>query len=223
MRLLLFVFSFFPTFLASPERFALYNDVSGLSEESGTNSVYRLPITQIPSGYVISLLFPESIFSGTLIAFGGTVSITFSVTNDTDNILLHAPSLVTPSAVYISQPGGPANSISVSNTSYNSTTNILTISLGQNLIAYNTYVISINYTARVDITNMAGVYRSMYVDENNETQYLITTQFEPTHARKAFPCFDEPRYKATFQLSITHPGNTKAFFNAANEMEIADG
>lgn len=51
-------------------------------------------------------------------------------------------------------------------------------------------------------------YRSQFSDEqhgffvNNGT---AITHFEPTGARLAFPCFDEPEFKAIFNLAVTVP------------------
>ena len=42
---------------------------------------------------------------------------------------------------------------------------------------------------------------------------LATSHFEPTYARRAFPCFDEPELKAKFLMTITHNRGLQAFFN----------
>lgn len=71
-------------------------------------------------------------------------------------------------------------------------------------------VLDFKYTLRDDLT---GFYRSFYTDAKGRKQYLASTQFEPTDARKAFPCFDEPSLKANFSLQVTHKSRYKAWFN----------
>ena len=46
-----------------------------------------------------------------------------------------------------------------------------------------------------------GFYRSRYLVGKQE-RFMLTTQFEPANARNAFPCFDEPSFKAVFDLSL---------------------
>lgn len=44
-------------------------------------------------------------------------------------------------------------------------------------------------------------------------RYLATTHFEPTYARSAFPCFDEPQFKARFKMSILRDRFHISLFN----------
>lgn len=62
-------------------------------------------------------------------------------------------------------------------------------------------VVTVDYTGVIQ-TNMAGLYKLSYV-EDGETKYMLSTQFEATDARRAFPCLDEPALKATFAVHIT--------------------
>ena len=59
---------------------------------------------------------------------------------------------------------------------------------------------------------LLGFYRSQYV-QNGKTTYLATTQFEAADARRAFPCWDEPAAKATFEISIIADNKFTAISN----------
>jgi aminopeptidase N len=61
-------------------------------------------------------------------------------------------------------------------------------------------VLWVDYSAKWNKT-MRGFYRSEW-----KGQKIGTTQFEPTDARRAFPCWDEPSFKATFSVDIEAPG-----------------
>lgn len=50
---------------------------------------------------------------------------------------------------------------------------------------------------------LTGFYLSTYKDAKGEEQYIAVTQFEPSSARRAFPCWDEPEAKAVFKLTLT--------------------
>ena len=59
---------------------------------------------------------------------------------------------------------------------------------------------------------MRGFYRSSYV-VNGETRTMAVTQFEATDARRAFPCWDEPAVKATFEVTLEIPADRTAISN----------
>lgn len=59
----------------------------------------------------------------------------------------------------------------------------------------------ISYSGKIR-SDMAGFYTSNYKNDDGKTKYILATQFESTDARSAFPCFDEPNFKAKFTISM---------------------
>ncbi|KAG5866589.1 hypothetical protein JTB14_010153, partial [Gonioctena quinquepunctata] len=170
---------------------------------------YRLPKTQKPLKYEVNLTVNSSVFEGTETAFEGTVKITFQVTEIRQTIEIHGP-MDTIDVTILDRTG---NKIAVVNNTLNETTEIRTLTLGTNLTKDSDYTLTIKYKGTISTTDMKGFYRSSYNDVSGKAEYLLTTQFQPTHARKAFPCFDEPEFKATFVVSITHPKGLEALSN----------
>ena len=64
----------------------------------------------------------------------------------------------------------------------------------------------INFNATI-VDDLRGFYRSSFKNEDNEDVWIATTQFEPTAARMAFPCWDEPEYKSIFSITLTSDEN----------------
>ena len=58
------------------------------------------------------------------------------------------------------------------------------------------------------LAKLRGLYRSVRGEER-----YAATQFEAADARRAFPCFDEPEFKARFGIELTHPEGLMAVSN----------
>lgn len=105
-----------------------------------------------------------------------------------------------------------AKEIKVSKIAYEKENDFLTILLNENLEKNKKYELFIIFTGKLD-DGLAGFYRSSYNDQDHNKVWLGVTQFEAISARRAFPCFDEPALKATFDISIGRTANYKAISN----------
>ncbi|MGA7272149.1 MAG: M1 family metallopeptidase [Acidimicrobiia bacterium] len=72
---------------------------------------------------------------------------------------------------------------------------------------------------------LRGFYRSRFTDVDGNEQVIATTQFESTDARRAFPCWDEPDFKAVFETTLVIPSDLMAVTNTAEKSrkELDDG
>jgi aminopeptidase N len=74
--------------------------------------------------------------------------------------------------------------------------------------------IRIEFNSIIPRLILAGFYANRHIDyEKNSETISAVTQFEPTHARRAFPCFDEPAFKAQFNVSIVREPHHVALSN----------
>lgn len=74
--------------------------------------------------------------------------------------------------------------------------------------------ISIRFSGTLN-DDLHGFYRSRYTTDEGIEKTIATTQFEATDARRAFPCWDQPDFKATFTVTLIVEDGLMAVSNAA--------
>lgn len=74
------------------------------------------------------------------------------------------------------------------------------------------YYVAIDFQAKL-ADGFEGFYKSTYRTLGGETRTIAVTDFEPTEARMAFPCFDEPLFKANFSIKIRRESRHIALSN----------
>src|SRR5262245_65460336 len=70
---------------------------------------------------------------------------------------------------------------------------------------------------------LRGFYRSVYKDPSGVSRTMAATQFEATDARRAFPCWDEPAFKAVFAVTLVIDPALTAVSNTRIVSETREG
>jgi puromycin-sensitive aminopeptidase len=89
----------------------------------------------------------------------------------------------------------------------------LTLRFGSPLVA-GTWALHTEFTGILN-DKLHGFYRSTFTDTDGVDQIIATTQFESTDARRAFPCWDEPDFKAVFGITLVVERDLTAVSNAS--------
>ncbi|XP_019110411.2 endoplasmic reticulum aminopeptidase 2 isoform X2 [Larimichthys crocea] len=178
----------------------------------------RLPRYIIPLHYRL-LLHPNL----TSLSFTGSVQIEIDVQNNTNWIVLHSKGLDITKATILNQDLGLLSD-QVLPVLHNPSHEQIGIFSPWVLSSGQKYFLYIEFGAKL-AEGFSGFYKSTYRTSTGETRTLASTHFEPTSARMAFPCFDEPSFKANFSIRVRRSSEYISLSNmpVVKTVEVNDG
>uniref|UniRef100_A0A3B4XXH8 Alanyl aminopeptidase, membrane n=1 Tax=Seriola lalandi dorsalis TaxID=1841481 RepID=A0A3B4XXH8_SERLL len=178
---------------------------------------YRLPDSLAPISYNVTLWPRLEPNADDLYIFSGNSKVVFKCVKETDLILIHSNklNLTTFKEHHATLTGlDGATAPTVKKTWLEAPTQYLVVQLNSPLQAGSIYELFTDFVGEL-ADDLGGFYRSEYI-EDGVKKVVATTQMQPTDARKAFPCFDEPAMKAVFHMTLIHPQETVALSNSMN-------
>jgi aminopeptidase N len=166
-------------------RFLAVALLAGLCSLAGAASAQRLPQTVSPQTY--DLKFRPDLPKAT---FAGEEMIEVVLHSPSDKITLNSAEIKINSATITA-----AGNSQTATVTYDTEKEQATLAVPKTIAAGPA---TIHMTFDGILNNEL---RGFYLSQTQRRRYAVT-QFEATDARRAFPCFDEPAYKAVFKVSL---------------------
>ena len=170
-----------------------------------------MPRTAFPKRYTIRLeAAPDAK------RIHGSQTITFEVREAISEIQLNALDLEITKAALRGDAGA------VTKTSLDSQTQVLTLALSKPLPP-GTYELDLAWNFALS-DQAQGLFVARHQTPTGEERALVT-QMEPADARRMLPCWDEPRFRAEFQLTVVIPPKCQAVSNMPSDRDalLPDG
>jgi len=174
---------------------------------------YRLPRTVVPHKYRLRL--EPHLDTAT---FTGSETVDVTVETATDEVVLNSAEIEIVSAQLTN------GSVTIgASPRYDEAMERVTLAL-ESTAEPGPWELRIDFNGILN-DKLRGFYRSKFTDIDGNEQYIATTQFESTDARRAFPCWDEPDFKATFETTLVVPSDLMAITNTAEvaREDLGDG
>ncbi len=163
----------------------------------------RLPKDVMPIDYDIAIV--PNVDKRT---FAGTESVTLEVRSTTGSIVFNTLDLYIHA---VKLDGKPIQHFATDNDAQ-----LTTVTLPEP-VTKGTHKLTVTYDGVIQ-TRPQGLFVQPYNDASGRQNVILTTQMEATDARRMFPCWDEPAFRSTFQLTATIPADWASISN----MPIAD-
>ncbi|KAJ7242384.1 ERAP1-like C-terminal domain-containing protein [Mycena haematopus] len=175
---------------------------------------YRLPTNVKPAHYDLAVWTDlESL------QFGGSVTVHLDVLQEASSIVLNCSDDLKLGDASVHCAALLANELQSAHIVVDKELGRATLTFSTALPAGSKAQVKIAYTAMLRGT-MNGYYKSAW-QRDGKTEYYALTQFQPTAARAAVPCWDEPQLKATWTITMISRAETVNISNMPAESEVA--
>lgn len=177
----------------------------------------KLPTDLVPVKYALQLDIDAD-----QLAFHGNVNITMACTKRTNQINLHAHHDLHVDeenieiVEYTEADNGKVSTLKIRRVDRVPKKPLLVIYFHDDLTVGATYEARISFKGMI-WENTEGLFQGKYKSQDGDQQQqdhsYFASYFRPNHARRVFPCFDEPSFKVPFQVTIVRPKHLKTLFN----------
>ncbi|KAJ1564901.1 Aminopeptidase 2 mitochondrial, partial [Cladochytrium tenue] len=155
-----------------------------------------LPTCVVPAHYTVSITPNLESF-----VFSGIIDIEVAVKETTKVITVNSNELEIQKASVVVRLAKTETAQEAAAVTFDKALERVSFEFGHEIPAGASATLHVEFTG-VHNDKLAGFYRSAYTDGDGNKKHIVVTQFEPTDCRRAFPSFDEPALKATFDVTL---------------------
>ncbi|ROT69096.1 Aminopeptidase N [Penaeus vannamei] len=173
----------------------------------------QLPRSIKPLHYVVKL---QPFINGNF-SIVGYMEVEMEVLEPTSNITLHISDIITKNDTVKVSDQTTSRGLRIKKHEYDHSRHFYIAHLRKELQKGKRYILSMEFLGYLN-DMLRGFYRATHKDVDGNIRNAAATQFQPTDARKAFPCFDEPALKATFEIHLAR----ESWMTTLSNMPIAE-
>src|SRR5206468_7981554 len=187
--------------------FALPLTMNGEKPYTFANTPGKLPKQVVPLEYSIRIVPDVSKFT-----FSGSETVKLKATAPLHELVLNSLELA------IAKASIDGTQLSPAAIKLDPNSELLTVAL-PNELAIGEHSLALEFSGTITPKGRGFYYMPYQEQGTGAKKIALGTQFEPSDARRFFPCWDEPSFRARFQLTAVVPENWLAVSNMPVESE----